>query len=240
MKKKKLDLIFLILLCAVLMFAEFIWGQQGTGGERASGGQQRKPVERGGATSSDSFIKRQEYVLANGIDRQYRLLSNPLPDDREQVQAGEKIFLSRCIGCHGVSGRGDGDQVEFIDSSPTDLTAEYRLRIPADAYMYWTLALGGGRFNSQMPRFKNTVGMPELKNPLKEEEIWQVVHYISQFRPLSSNREHIGQVDFKPQTGLNHPPDHAVGMPGPSGAYGQQPMDDPPPRGGNPSREGNP
>ncbi|MCP4750916.1 MAG: cytochrome c [Proteobacteria bacterium] len=95
----------------------------------------------------------------------YRSKSNPLEAEGSSLEEGRDVFRNRCVACHGLEGRGDGSQIEYMDSLPTDLTAGFHLPVSRDAYLYWTLALGGARFNTQMPHFKNTKGMPILENP---------------------------------------------------------------------------
>ncbi len=166
-------------LCTLFMLYQPVSAQKGSGSGRGGGsGQRSKSAERKTPAPVYTFITRQEYVKANGIDRQYSILSNPLPAEAMHLEAGRKLYMSRCADCHGVFGEGNGKRIEFIDPSPADLTAEFNLPVSPDAYRYWILALGGARFNTQMPRFKNTLGTLKINNSLQEGKIWQLVLYL--------------------------------------------------------------
>ena len=41
----------------------------------------------------------------------------------EVLNHGEIVFMSRCRGCHGAEGRGDGPYAASMEPSPADLTS---------------------------------------------------------------------------------------------------------------------
>lgn len=43
-------------------------------------------------------------------------------DDEDFFHLGVVEYEISCLPCHGVEGRGDGPQAEFLDTQPTDLT----------------------------------------------------------------------------------------------------------------------
>ena len=45
--------------------------------------------------------------------------SSPSPED---VEAGRQLFRVYCVGCHGVTARGDGPAAERLGTPPADLT----------------------------------------------------------------------------------------------------------------------
>ncbi len=185
---------FLIFSCVWFSVTLLIWAPNGLGkgGGARSGrdsSQGTKRTEKQATGSTLGFITRNEFVIAYGIDAQYRTLSNPLLAEPRIVESGRKLYMSRCSECHGVSGNGRGKQSEYIDPFPTDLTTDYTLPVSQDAYIYWTLAQGGARFNTQMPRFKDSVGMQKLTYPLQESEIWQLAHYLKTLNSASEKEK---------------------------------------------------
>ena len=120
------------------------------------------------------------------------------PPTRDSIERGKKLFLSqvegkktKCVDCHGASGRGDGTSTEEFwpipdakparkyevaglhddwghPQKPRDLTRGlYRGgRRPIDIYR----RIFAGITGTQMPGFGGTV--------LKDNEIWDVVNYV--------------------------------------------------------------
>ena len=67
-------------------------------------------------------------------------LPEPTP---ERLKVGEKVFLTNCARCHGVTGRGDGEAGVGLNLPPTDLTDPSRYRYGHDAQsIYMTTAYG--------------------------------------------------------------------------------------------------
>jgi cytochrome c oxidase cbb3-type subunit 2 len=97
------------------------------------------------------------------------------------VSHGKKVYLRRCIGCHGEKGDGKGDApstVLFGVAQPRDFTAavfKFRMTptgsLPLDSDLYRTVT--AGIRGSAMPPWFN----------LSEQDRWDVIHYVKTFSP---------------------------------------------------------
>ena len=52
------------------------------------------------------------------IERGYWLHENPLPVNEQNLLRGKVIFQKNCVGCHGVSGNGNGPAARFSNPPP--------------------------------------------------------------------------------------------------------------------------
>lgn len=41
---------------------------------------------------------------------------------QDKFDPGQREYLNRCAACHGVSGKGEGTALDFLKTTPTDLT----------------------------------------------------------------------------------------------------------------------
>ncbi|HSH03996.1 MAG TPA: cytochrome c [Anaerolineae bacterium] len=106
------------------------------------------------------------------VPTEYKGLTNPLSANSENVlQAGQTIFQTNCVVCHGEIGRGDGVAATTLNPKPANLADEMMMSMVTDDYLFWRVRKGGigEPFNSAMPNWENS---------LSEEETWQVVAYI--------------------------------------------------------------
>ena len=115
-------------------------------------------------------MARKQHVVMNGIPAPYRSLRDQRPDTHAKLWRGRDVFDRHCASCHGWSGHGNGPDAFALVPAPADL--EWLARTPAarsQPYIYWSIAEGGGRFDSEMPAFKQT---------LSKDEIWAVTAYL--------------------------------------------------------------
>jgi cytochrome c oxidase cbb3-type subunit I/II len=89
---------------------------------------------------------------------------------------GKKVFVRRCIGCHGEIGNGKGPAEVFLTTKPRVFTdGIFKLRstpsgsIPTDADLYRTITMG-----------VRGTAMPSW-HELTEEDRWFVIQYIKTF-----------------------------------------------------------
>jgi hypothetical protein len=93
------------------------------------------------------------------------LLQNPLPYTKENMQAGEKLYNTFCIVCHGKTALGDGsvtgaNRFPAPPSLHTDQARGY-----ADGTIFHILTKGMGK-------------MPNYADKLDPNERWQVIQYL--------------------------------------------------------------
>jgi mono/diheme cytochrome c family protein len=144
-------------------------------------------VETGGAAINREIVDEQASVVARrwvGTDAKVVKPKVPRPEpDAESIERGRKLFLSersQCTKCHGKEGLGDG-LLNDPNADPKDTKDSWGHQArPAN------LTLGvyrGGRrpidlFRRIHSGIKGTP-MPAQSTNLKDEEIWDVVNYIT-------------------------------------------------------------
>jgi mono/diheme cytochrome c family protein len=90
-------------------------------------------------------------------------LKNPLPNDRQTLLRGQKIFNTYCIACHGPRGHGDGPIVNPYPI-PKSLQSENMLKW-GDGHIYHVITKGQGI-------------MPSYAQQIQREDRWAVIHYV--------------------------------------------------------------
>lgn len=105
------------------------------------------------------------------VPGEFAALENPLAHDESAIAAGQEIFVTNCVACHGETGRGDGAAAASLDPKPADLTDGAMMSMLSDSYLYWRVSKGGvvEPFNSAMPAWENA---------LTEDQRWQVISYV--------------------------------------------------------------
>jgi len=126
-------------------------------------------------------IARKQQVIMRGLPKPYSSLRDSSPDTTAKLRRGAYVFERHCSSCHGWNGEGAGPEAFALVPAPADL--EWLAGSPkakADPYMYWAVAEGGDRFESDMPAFKGT---------LQRNDIWSVVAYIRAGLPRRASEE---------------------------------------------------
>ncbi|MEO8812821.1 MAG: c-type cytochrome [Caulobacteraceae bacterium] len=115
-------------------------------------------------------MPRHHTAMKGGIPSSYRSLANPLPHTRATVDKGAEVYAANCMSCHGATGLGDGEAGRSLSLRPGNLAWLSQMPMAGwDAFMYWTIAEGGGAFGTVMPAFKDA---------LSKDDIWAVTAYI--------------------------------------------------------------
>jgi mono/diheme cytochrome c family protein len=123
-------------------------------------------------------IARHQKVVMYGVPPPYDAVRDPTPDNDEKLRRGAAIFDRQCSSCHGWSGRGTGPEGFFLVPAPADLAwLSQTPRDKADPYIYWSIAEGGGAFDSEMPAYKHNLSV---------EDIWSVTAYLRAGMPYSN------------------------------------------------------
>jgi len=94
----------------------------------------------------------------------------------ENIKAGEKIYIKRCLPCHGEKGASDGPAAIYLDPRPRDFTKGiFKIKTtlldapPTDEDHFRIVTRG-------IPG----TAMPSWRTLLSEEERWQVIFYEQQ------------------------------------------------------------
>lgn len=91
-------------------------------------------------------------------------VSNPVPNDAANVEAGKQVYGKRCEGCHGTSGNGDGPDAADLAVHPAKFS-EKSAADESDGALFWKIQTG------RKP-------MPKYSAKLTPEQTWQVIHYV--------------------------------------------------------------
>lgn len=84
--------------------------------------------------------------------------------------AGERVFSSLCVVCHGGRGKGDGPVAAALNPPPANLTDAARLAHFSDDSLFQVVANGRG-------------GMPGFGVILTPDEIHEVLAYVRSLKP---------------------------------------------------------
>ena len=97
---------------------------------------------------------------------------NPIPPDNRSVAAGQNLYTTYCVPCHGITGLGDGPVGLTLNPRPADLRQHAIPGVHTDAQLFeW---ITNGFPGSQMPPFKAT---------LSDTSRWNLVNFIRTLAP---------------------------------------------------------
>ncbi|HKS97788.1 MAG TPA: cytochrome c, partial [Terriglobia bacterium] len=91
---------------------------------------------------------------------------NPLPDDPEVVEQGQRIFLESCALCHGPDGHGRTELGQNMYPPAMDMTSPH-VQHWSDAELFWIIQNG-----------VRLTGMPSWKSSLSESDTWKLARFI--------------------------------------------------------------
>jgi mono/diheme cytochrome c family protein len=104
------------------------------------------------------------------IDRSYWLSGDPLPVTEQNLLRGKRVFLERCVGCHGLKGDGKGQGAKFMAPPPADFTDKDDACCGGDT--------GPGDFYYRILRGWPGTGMENFGDRLSVDDIWRVVLFV--------------------------------------------------------------
>ncbi len=95
---------------------------------------------------------------------------------QESLSRGRELFVASCAGCHGVQGKGDGQQ-NMVDNlgfpvKPRDLTAGIFKGDATSEELYF-------RFIAGLPGSP----MPSYAGVFTQEQIWELIHFVQSLIP---------------------------------------------------------
>lgn len=89
---------------------------------------------------------------------------NPVPVNDSSVALGQKIYLQRCAGCHGKTGKGDGPDAADLGIHPAKLS-DAAVQEQTDGALFWKVTVG------KKP-------MPNYRTRLSPTDRWSVINYL--------------------------------------------------------------
>jgi mono/diheme cytochrome c family protein len=89
---------------------------------------------------------------------------NPFPVNQSSLAVGQKIYLQRCVGCHGKTGNGDGPDAADLGIHPAKLSNAV-VQEQTDGELFWKVTVG------KKP-------MPNYRSRLSPTDRWNVINYL--------------------------------------------------------------
>jgi mono/diheme cytochrome c family protein len=89
---------------------------------------------------------------------------NPVAVNESSLGAGEKVYLKRCVQCHGKTGNGDGPDAADLGIHPAKLSNPATQQ-QTDGELFWKVTVG------KKP-------MPNYGTRLSATDRWNVVNYL--------------------------------------------------------------
>jgi mono/diheme cytochrome c family protein len=89
---------------------------------------------------------------------------NPAAVSEFSLAAGQKIYVKRCVACHGKTGNGDGPDAADLGIHPAKLS-DGLIRGQTDGELFWKITVG------KKP-------MPNYGSRLSPIDRWNVINYL--------------------------------------------------------------
>src|SRR5947208_10428050 len=89
---------------------------------------------------------------------------NPVAINESSLAAGQKMYLKRCVACHGKTGNGDGPDAADLGIHPAKLSDPV-VREETDGELFWKITVG------KKP-------MPNYGTRLSPADRWNVINYL--------------------------------------------------------------
>jgi mono/diheme cytochrome c family protein len=89
---------------------------------------------------------------------------NPVAGNESSLAAGQKIYLKRCVACHGKTGNGDGPDAADLGIHPAKLSDPV-VQEETDGALFWKITMG------KKP-------MPNYGTRLSPTDRWNVINYL--------------------------------------------------------------
>jgi mono/diheme cytochrome c family protein len=89
---------------------------------------------------------------------------NPVVVSESSLTVGQKIYLKRCVACHGKAGNGDGPDAADLGIHPAKLSDPV-IRSETDGELFWKITVG------KKP-------MPNYGTRLSPTDRWNVINYL--------------------------------------------------------------
>ncbi len=124
-------------------------------------------VRKGPFLTKLVYLKEEEHAFSvlglGGVD--FPKLTNPIPDTKESIAAGKKLYVRQCSKCHGLRGKGWGPSAHSLTARSKELRG---VSNSSDGYLFWMITNG-------------ITDMPPWWVILSEEDRWNLINYIRTF-----------------------------------------------------------
>jgi len=105
-----------------------------------------------------------------------------VPKNGVVYRAGQVVYRTYCLGCHGVSGNGGGAVGHLLSPEPRDFTDGAWMNTQSENYLFSVITVG--KPNTAMPGFK------DILTPLQRAEVLRYIEYFAD--PVARERVEVG------------------------------------------------
>jgi len=113
-------------------------------------------------------------------DNPYRHYETDDPETfKEHVENGRRVYFQNCFYCHGDGLAGDGMFAHGLNPIPTNFTDQGIIPQLQESFLFWRIAKGGPGIPDEGGPWDTA--MPVWEKFLTEEEMWDVVTFLSDF-----------------------------------------------------------
>jgi len=102
------------------------------------------------------------------------------------VGTGKQLYKYYCADCHGIKGKGDGFNAEFLITEPRDLTDSVEKNLVELTNKEIFMAPSRDLKNPDDDAPAIVSQMPTFKYTLSEAEIWSIIAYVRTLHPNSA------------------------------------------------------
>ncbi|WP_138485429.1 c-type cytochrome [Dyadobacter bucti] len=122
---------------------------------------QKRIVDKADITEIDSLARkvRSEIITATGFD--------PLPAHYPSLVAGQALFKTYCVSCHGEHGDGKGPAAKGLDPEPTNFLDAKAMQPVSPLAAFNTISIG-----------LQGTAMTGFSEVLDENQIWELAFYL--------------------------------------------------------------
>jgi mono/diheme cytochrome c family protein len=115
------------------------------------------------ASATDAASKTDRW----GVPPGRTAIPNPVPRTEKAIAMGRTLFHKQCATCHGRAGKNDGPGASGVaqDIQRARFLTDPELQAESDGSLFWKIREGRGP-------------MPSTEKRLRDEERWQIVHYL--------------------------------------------------------------
>jgi mono/diheme cytochrome c family protein len=102
------------------------------------------------------------------VPAEFKTKKNPIAKTEKALAEGKAKYNQVCAGCHGLSGKGDGEKIKKLANiKPVSLTDE-RIVKESDGEHFYKIKYGRNQNHS-------------FAGKIDDETIWEIVHYTRTF-----------------------------------------------------------
>ena len=104
------------------------------------------------------------------VPQSFWTLLNPVPADQRSLIDGKTVYVTNCIGCHGIQGKADGPADQFLNPFAYNFTSADNMRSglstsPGSLYQHILYGIKG-------------TAMPPFGQDLTVQNIWDTVNFL--------------------------------------------------------------